>query len=201
MKRLWTALLTLATLGVARASDIATTLHFSPDLAREGNPLAAWFGMDLTSLLVVNILGLLVLVVCPLAVYCCRGPAVLDRPAATLREYVSLQLHGQTMPIVPFLGMILLHFPVPKNRIQLLRVLGLALAWGLIAASFSAVFAWWATYGWPWPAYIGFRRSLSIPGLPLLEGLVGVAAFWLAALLHYRSEFWELRQKGKGRRG
>ncbi len=197
MKRLWIALFTLATLGVARASDIATTLHFSPDLAREANPLVLWFGVELKSLLVGNVLIVLFLLVGPLAIYACQGPIRLHPTPATLRDHVCLQLHGRKLPFPHFLGMLLFLVPFPRNYLQLLRVIGLALTWAVIAGSFAAVLAWWATFGWHWAAYDRVRTALTVHRVPLLETLAGTATFWLVALLHFRFEFGELR-RGRG---
>ncbi|QJE94519.1 hypothetical protein [Luteolibacter luteus] len=184
------ALITLLMISAARASDLATTFHFNHDLSREANPMVTVFGADAETLLLGNILGVMILVFIPLFAYWRFSATPLSPPLPeTRREFVSRQLYGRSLSKREYLSAVFLGIPRPKNLLQVLRYMGIAVTWALIAASFHATFTWWALDSWAWQDYREFRGLFRVAGYPILELLSGLTAAFLASRWYWNREF------------
>ena len=199
MKRTVPTLITLLAVTAARASDLATTFHFNPSLSHEANPIVARFGADAPVLLLTNALAVTLFVLAPLFCYWRFPAAPLSSRPASLRAFISLQLYGRDLGPDEFRRAALLGIPLPRNGVQLLRLMGIALSWTVVFGSFLAVFAWWATWEWHWQAYQRVRGFLAVGGYPILELVLCMAFFYLAAVLHFRIEFASHRQALRAR--
>jgi hypothetical protein len=186
--RLAIGLLSLFSVAAARAADIATTLHFSPDLSREANPLSSVLGFDAPLLIASNVILVLLLMI-PLHVYVFYGPAKLDETARTLNDYISLQLYRERLERTHLLRRLFLGWPLPRNWLQTTRVVGFALSWAIIFASLQAVFAWWATFRWGMEWYRQYRASINIRDYPVIELIPVIVVLYVMGYIFFRREF------------
>lgn len=189
MSRAFIALLTLCAVTAARAADIVTTLHFSPSLAQEANPIVAHFGAGQAVLLGSNLLVVGLFVLLPLFFYWRFPPAPLEPRPDGLRDFVSLQLYDRVLSPREFLFAMVLGVPFPRNRLQVVRCLGFALSWTVVFCSAFAVLSWWATRGWHWEAYQKFRTTIgTVASYPVMEVAASIPVFFLLVWLHFRAE-------------
>ncbi|MEM7147219.1 MAG: hypothetical protein AAF591_19035 [Verrucomicrobiota bacterium] len=181
--------MTFVSLSAARAADVTTTLHFNPSLSREANPLSSVLGFDALQLVVTNIVAVVVFLFVPLLVYIVYGPASMGEKACSFREYVSLQLFRSKLERARFLRGVFLGWPLPKNWLQAVRVLGFALSWAIVIASLQATFAWWATNQWGLDWYGRYRALFSFRGFPVVELIPIVIVFFLMGFVFFRMEY------------
>lgn len=193
-------LITFSSVTVARAADIATTLHFNPSLSREANPLSSVLGFDAAQLVVSNLILVVLFLLVPLIFYVVRGPAKIMEKAHTLTEYMSIQLFRSKLERNCFLCGVFLGWPLPKNWLQATRVFGFAVSWAVVFASLQATFAWWATNQWGMDWYGQYRALLNFHGYPVIELVPVVFVFYLVAYALFKREFyaWQLTQAEQG---
>lgn len=194
MKRTVFTLMTFCILSAARASDIATTLHFNPTLSHEANPFVSVWGTHVRGLMWSNFLGILILQYLPLWIYWRYSSRRLCPFPLNIREFASLQLFRRILSKQEFLRASFLGVPMPKDLLQAVRLWGVAGSWTLAAGSCLAVFNWWAVWGWHWSEYGKFRATVSVGGYPMLELLCMVPIYYVAAWVYFRSEFYAARK-------
>jgi len=187
--RLIVGIVTFFSVAAARVADIATTLHFNPDLSREANPLSTVLGFDASLLIASNVIGVLLFVTIPLLVYVFYGPAKIDETACTLNDYISLQLYRDKLARTHLLRGLFLGWPFPRNWLQTTRVIGFALSWAVVFGSLQAAFAWWATNQWGMDWYKQYRASINFHGYPVLEIIPVLLVFYSMGYVHFRREF------------
>ncbi|MCW3061760.1 MAG: signal peptide protein [Capsulimonas sp.] len=193
MKRTLPTLITLFAVTVARASDIATTFHFNPSLSQEANPIVAQFGAGASTMVLTNVVGVFVFLFVPLFFYWRFPSTPLQSIPANVREFICLQLYGRLLLTREFFRAILLGVPLPKNWLQILRFLGIALPWTMVFGSFLEVFAWWASCSWHWRGYGQFRAVFAIGGYPTVDLILCVAFFFMVSFQYFRGEFSSFR--------
>lgn len=167
------ALLAMSLLLAASILDMAVTLHFSPTLSREANPLVTGLGFGLAGLAAVNVL-ILVAIAGALAVYA-KGPRSNPPvPAKDPWELAGLNLYGRSMSRSGFYGALLTGRPLPSDLRELVRLAGFITAWGVAAARLAAVAAWLLLSAKGFIPYKELRLHTQIAGHPLLELLIGL---------------------------
>lgn len=187
--RLIVGIVTFFSVAAARAADLATTLHFNPDLSREANPLSSVLGFDASQLIASNVIGVLLFVMIPLLVYVFYGPAKIDERACILNNYISLQLFREKLSRTRLLCGLFLGYPLPRNWLQTTRVIGFALSWAVVFASLQAAFAWWATNQWGMDWYRQYRATINFRGYPVVELIPVLFVFYFMGYVLFRREF------------
>lgn len=194
MKRSSVALVTFFSVMTARAADVATTFHFSPTLANEGNPIVRLLGAGWTGLMLSNVAAVLVFLLVPLLLYWKWPPKRLADPPASVWDYASLCLYSKPMGRARLLAAMFLGWPLPRDRRQMVRFFGFTMSWAVVAGSWAAVLAWWAQCAWDWQAFNRLRAAVTLGSLPLLEISVSLLAALVATVVHFRLEHHEARQ-------
>ncbi len=193
MKRTIPTIVTLLAVVIARASDIASTLHFNPSLSREANPLVRLVGVQTGGrvgvMVLSNVVFVILAVVWPLWFYWRYPAAALPLQPKNVREFASLQLFNRILPHGEFLRFCFLGVPFPKNRMQLARCFGFVISWTIVFGSFLAAFSWWARHAWHWHAYERYRASFAIGNYPVMELLPCFPVAFLAAVVFFRMEY------------
>ena len=182
-------IVTLFSIVSARAADLVTTLHFNPSLSREANPFCSILGFDAAQLIASNLFGIVVFLLVPLFVYVVRSPAKMEEKADSLTEYVSLQLFRSKLPRSRILSGVFLGWPLPKNWLQAIRLLGFALSWAIVFGSIQATFGWWATNHWGMDWYRQYRGIANFRGYPVIELIPVMLVFYGMGYLFFRMEF------------
>ncbi|MEM0896719.1 MAG: hypothetical protein AAGJ79_07510 [Verrucomicrobiota bacterium] len=194
MNRPWLFLIYFATLLAARGADLGSTYYFSPDLAREGNPVAVSLG-SWPSILVVQAVAFVVIAGL-LAVYCYGRTHRASREGLKKVEYAADCLLGDPSRTRAVWSTFLFLWPLPKNWLQYGRLLGFVLVNAVIVVSFLAAFCWWMLWGWKVEWFNTFYGSASIAGYPGgLVYLFGIFVSIAAALfVFYGTELHRQRQ-------
>lgn len=182
------AIVTFLSVAASRAADLATTLHFNPSLSEEANPLSSVYGFDVAQLVASNVIGVVVILLVPLLIYVVCAPARIEEKAESITQYVSLQLFRSKLPRTRVLCGIFLGWPLPKDWLQVLRVFGFAVSWGVVYAGLQATFGWWAKH-WEFDWYVQYRAISNLRGYPVIELIPSIAVVYSMAYLFYRMEF------------
>jgi hypothetical protein len=185
---------TLVLLTVARAADIATTLHFDPSLSHEGNPVVFLLGGGLFSLLFVNFAVWLLCATFVFAYW--RGNSLGVRIqhksfGAFVRAWIDRVVRPRRS----------LRSTLPGGQywhegLQAIRLVGLALAWAVIFGSATAVHAWFATYGETGGTqYQQLYSGFKIGGVNYFVWLTAPVGFAAGSALFFSAEFKESQRR------
>jgi hypothetical protein len=179
---------TLVLLTVARAVDIATTLHFDSSLRHEGNPVVFFLGGGLFSLLFVNFAVWLLCATLVFAYW--RGDSLSVRiQHKSFGAFVRVWIDRVVRPRRS------LRSTLPGGQywhegLQAIRLVGLALAWAVIFGSAAAVHAWFATYGeMGGTQYQQLYSALKIGGVNYFVWLTTPIGFAAGSALFFWLEF------------
>ena len=175
-------------MAAAKAADFASTFYFDPHLSREANPLTTLLGLYGWNL-VAAILLILVCLLPLMALYVFYGPASMSERPANLREYMALQLYGCKLSPMRFWKALSLGWPLPKNKLQVLRMLGFSLPWAIAFSCLQATFSWWAVIRWKWEWYAKYRNMIGFANYPIIEIISALVVFFCLQHLFFRMEF------------
>ena len=177
-RRLAFVVSSLVGMPLARGADIATTHHFTADLALEGNRAITAAGFGWTAIIVMN--AAVVAAVAACTVYWWRRPLRLAAPPGrqTAWRLASFNYFGEACSAGRLLARSLVG--MPRNWLMFAQLVGVVAPVVLIAGSGMAVLSWFAVYAWHWSAYRWAYRAAfpTFPYLLLLPlGLAAAAAF------------------------
>lgn len=186
-KRTLTAILWILMLTAARAADFATTHHFSPDLALEGNPLVTRLGGHWATLVTVNVAGVALIAACTVLHARARPRTHLSGQARNTWEFAALSLYGRRLTPAGFMlrRLLWLRLPARGHRRAFLELAGFVLPPAMVTASLLTVYSWFAIRAWHWETFTAVYNQTGIWLIVL--GALPVAA--LAEVAHHREEF------------
>ena len=182
MKRAWLALFLILGMTTARAADAATTYHFTPNLAHEGNGIILTLGgHGWVGLLGINAVVVLAISLCTL--YWWRVPLAYVQPPQSepdVWSFASYNLFGRVYSRGTFLWRLCVK--LPKNWRLFCQLVGVVVPLVLMLASALAVFSWFALADWRWPLYreLYHRGDYLFPYALIVPFYVGVTGwfFW-----------------------
>jgi hypothetical protein len=179
MKKAIIVVLSFIGVVVARAADLCTTFYFAPALQGEANPLVSLGGISWTGLILTQT-AILCLVATALWYYGHGRTKGISRSVKNAWDFAPLCLYNREVGRSQFLCALLTGMPrFQKDWHQHLRLYGLVVAWGVIAASFFATMSWWLNHYFNIQWFQSVYHSIRIGNYPLLvivAGLIGAAA-------------------------
>lgn len=189
MKRSSIALAWIALLLMTRVADAAVTYRYSPDLAREANPVVSVFGGGWGALVVMN--ALLLPMTCALTILWWRRPLAYA-PSDQVHDmwsFASDYTFGQVLPRDQFLARYFLS--LKRRRGQFFRELGFVVPPAVSLMSCVSIVNWYLLHDIQAPWFRSFFRA-TFPWYPY--ALPGLGLYAALCCVFFRIEWAHLRQ-------